>query len=145
MEESFNANFYITVAAVIPVLYIAIVLQGSTYNNLIQRAIKAWHGNLAIYWAARITAYLILTAWVAGEMTAIYALYAQSDTPSIRRLVLASTFLLVLVASARRRDTLRTYTRHSPFSSRVAGIWLGSNLQQRTTTQAGERSFLTYL
>jgi hypothetical protein len=37
MKDSFNSNFYIAAAAVAPLLYITLFLQGQTIQNLSQR------------------------------------------------------------------------------------------------------------
>jgi hypothetical protein len=37
MQKPFNADFYVTAATVIPVFYLALTLQGSTYRDLMTR------------------------------------------------------------------------------------------------------------
>ena len=60
MKDSFNSNFYITTAAVAPLLYITLFLQGQTiqdlakeeltvkhtktYNRLVERSLDKWEG-----------------------------------------------------------------------------------------------------
>lgn len=118
MKEPFNANFYITAATLLPVLYIAIVLQGSTYAILIKRAIDEWLKNLAIYWIVRIAAYVILSSWVIGEVLSVYALYEQSDSAGVRKLVLAAVVILILTASAGPAKAYFTHL-HKAFSAPV--------------------------
>jgi hypothetical protein len=40
--EAFNHDFYATIAAVIPILFLAIAVQGPLYNDLLKAALSAW-------------------------------------------------------------------------------------------------------
>src|SRR5277367_3772903 len=113
--KTFNSNFYIAAATVIPVLYVALALQGSFVFSLITRIEEAAHKlhavqantpkeALAIFFAVLIGSPLyyitlvILLVSGAGEILAIVMLIQQSDNIFIRWLVASAVILLVVVA-----------------------------------------------
>jgi hypothetical protein len=110
--------FYATVATVIPVLFIAVVVQGTTYMDVVRaaRALGQWRaprtgshvgrvlGIVAEYSAAAVVQvlaviiFLVLAAGGLGEFYAIYILYQGHDDISVRRTALFSVvFLIILV------------------------------------------------
>jgi hypothetical protein len=44
---AFNGLFYATVATIIPVLYLAVAIQGTAYQNLLRSALDAAHAKAA--------------------------------------------------------------------------------------------------
>jgi hypothetical protein len=84
----FNGLFYATIATVIPVLYIALAVQGNAYEPFLRAAIATLYDTPLtdtrrlhlLQWAARfgilyLVACLIVGAGVAAEAGAIYILY----------------------------------------------------------------------
>lgn len=109
-HASFNANFYITAAALIPLLYITLSLQGSTFNSLVTHWLKArdellktdltgwpflrsWIKSTALSTVASAIWY----AGIIGEAFAVWALYEQSSNAFIGPFVLLSIFALLSV------------------------------------------------
>jgi hypothetical protein len=41
-HETFNADFYVVAATIIPILYLALTLQGQTYERIIRRSVQEW-------------------------------------------------------------------------------------------------------
>jgi hypothetical protein len=121
MHDSFNADFYVTAATVIPILFLALTLQGPTYDGLISRIIKiisrlsdqaiAKYREGASWWSPIVSsplayiliffmliAMLIPIAGILGEWYAIWAIYnrAPSNGPYIISYIV---ILLLAVAS----------------------------------------------
>ena len=119
----FNSTFYATAATIIPVLFVALAVQGRAYEALLragQFAIKARLGirpirirpstpgsqirGLATASIAigllLVIAFAIVAAGGYGELLAVYALYQGQDQATTRRAVLLATmFLIILVAA----------------------------------------------
>ena len=94
---AFNTAFYATAATIIPVLFLAIAVQGSLYGDLLkastktldrfrersagcsppQRALRAWIASLLVSLLASITAITILIFGVTGEIQALASLSSQ--------------------------------------------------------------------
>jgi hypothetical protein len=111
MKDSFNSNFYITAATVIPLLYITLFLQGQMIQNLQKRMDRLYYSGertsryrFLILNLRGSGFYIILTmalAGIAAEALSLWALYFQSDSTAIRAIVLGSMLgLLVLVAAS---------------------------------------------
>jgi len=102
MTEKFNADFYVTCATVIPVLFLAAAVQGQAFVFLLQRAERAtaqqrqWITRR--FFRLRVTA--IVIAGIAGEPIALWALYRESERPWQRPTVLAATLILLLAVAA---------------------------------------------
>lgn len=85
MAENFPADFYVTCATVIPVLFLALVVQGGTYESMLRTALEAAHrqpmrsrdNTLATF--LPLVPYFALIAGVLGEVAALSALYSGSD------------------------------------------------------------------
>jgi hypothetical protein len=111
MNNSFNSNYYITAAAITPVLYLALTLQGSTLEELL----KLWKANLIpdnVKWnikaEIRMSGSVLIAMIAAGgmflgilaEFLAVLALYRQKASSSTANFILgAITYLLILVAA----------------------------------------------
>jgi hypothetical protein len=118
VAESFNADFYVTCATVIPVLFLAVALQGRLYNSLLKSALNARRqvieddepalGSLIKAGCLPSVAYAIWLAGAGGEVCALLALYWRNDSPSLRLIVLLATLILVVAAAA---SPLLTYAK----------------------------------
>lgn len=129
-HDKFNANFYITVGTVIPVLFLALTLQGSTLNDMLDRW-KATgealaRGEVKSQWSLAtkslaagvlLTAIgTILVAGFAGEFLAIKALYYQSPSLTTEAWVfIAAIALLILVVAGPLLKFLAMYGRFAWF------------------------------
>ncbi len=71
---AFNSIFYTAVAGIIPVLFVALTVEGGTYKDLIKSITDATKP-LAIIWR-EVIAGLILAAGLYGELAALAALQA---------------------------------------------------------------------
>ncbi len=117
MRTAFNSDFYVTAATVIPVLYLALGVQGSLLAGVIAglnkylRAMSQLRPNsirrqvglvirLVGAYVLMIAAGLIVGAGVAGEIAALLTLYHQSGTPVTGRLVLYSLIALLAFTAA---------------------------------------------
>jgi GNAT superfamily N-acetyltransferase len=116
MRSVFNSDFYVAAATVIPVLYLALGVQGSLLTGVIARLNKSLRMmsrqrpdtplrqlglvcRVAVSYALMAVAILVVAAGVVGEGAALLALYHQKGGPGTGRLVLASLIaLLVLTA-----------------------------------------------
>jgi hypothetical protein len=119
---AFNGLFYATAATVIPVLFLALAVQGRVYTDLLRAAQNYGHFRRTTLpppeltagparWVFRLTmaainASLWLAAWLIplagfyGELGAIVALYRRTDSNGIRLTVLAATLLLLVGVAA---------------------------------------------
>ena len=107
LKSTFNSDFYVVVATIIPVLYLALTLQGSSLDVM-----SGWLGKFSLenfdksrraegrYWAA----FLVITAAVImiidsllAEISAIDALYNQQSSPSNADFILESVTILIVV------------------------------------------------
>lgn len=106
-----NTAFYATAATVIPVLFLALAVQGGTYENLMKafsEAFRRWMvpgrwlrtlPAMALCVAAAGAAIILLDGAVA-EVQAIYALYQQQARTSVaQNVLLAITFLVITTAA----------------------------------------------
>jgi hypothetical protein len=116
MKTAFNSNFYLTTAAVIPVLYVALIVQANAARDMLLRLDHAMHEKIkresqgsivlvlmilglaaaCIIWLASVA---IVIFGIVGETASILSLYNQSDSETIRLLVLVSTILLLIVTT----------------------------------------------
>ena len=117
MHHTFSSNFYATTATVIPVLYLALTVQGPLLPGLLsrlhrsleliskpgkdkqarERRVIALLGGAYVLMTA---AALIVAAGVAGEVIALIALERAHDSPLTRAIVLSSVVGLLLVTAA---------------------------------------------
>jgi hypothetical protein len=89
MKDSINTNFYFASATVIPVLFIALTLQ----NPLNQ--IRADRATTLERLIVAVLGEFTLLAGLYGEVAALVALLAQSDTPWLPGTVLAASIVLL--------------------------------------------------
>ena len=116
MENTFNSNFYLAAATVIPVLYIALIVQANAVRDILTRLDHAMYAKirseshssiilllmilgLIAAFAVWLVSVAILIFGIVGEITSIQALYHQSDSENIRFLVLVSTILLLAIST----------------------------------------------
>ena len=110
MAKDFNADFYITCATVIPVLFLAVAVQGQAYEAVLisarhqartgrhdRRISKLSSGFWS--WLLRLVAYAILLAGVVGELGALLTLYDGREGGA-KLFVLLSTLALVIAVAA---------------------------------------------
>lgn|SRR5487761_1135778 len=120
-HETFNADFYVTAATVIPVLYLALTLQGPTFKRLLERGQDESFKVLMLElnkgsgpWLQRQTemwgrSFLsvgfimanagILVAGFLGEPIAIVALYHKSASHLSAQVVLGTMLALLAVVA----------------------------------------------
>jgi hypothetical protein len=77
---AFNSSFYTTAATVIPVLFLAIAVQGRMYDDLLKAYVNAGR-RLIRPTAAALLAMLILFFGIIGESQALFILYRQNAAP----------------------------------------------------------------
>jgi MFS family permease len=113
MKDSFNADFYATAATVIPVLYLALAVQGSTLDTVLTRlyGVEVRKGMIIGGWTAKqnkgrrsrcmgayVTAFGLAASLIyglIGEAIAILALYHRQSSPGQAQWVLISVIILV--------------------------------------------------
>ena len=110
-HPAFNSDFYAAVSAIIPVLFLALVVESRSYDSLLQASVdlQRWgkrHGTaatiLVTYPAVLLQtlALLIVVSGAAGECAAVYALYQHQTSQTTETLVLVATWFLVAVIAA---------------------------------------------
>lgn len=119
-KQAFNADFYLTAATVIPILYLALTLQGQTYETMVRRALTDWRVVLSLprgelswrrylwrwWWhyvlflSPTLAGSAILIAGVVGEWRAILALYNRSVSQGTSSVVLLALLVLVIAVTA---------------------------------------------
>jgi hypothetical protein len=110
---AFDGTFFSTAATVIPVLFLALTLQGtlfaradSAYFRAIRIALEpatgfGWKAT-TIFFAAmllRLVLSLVLLAGTWGEALAIYALYQQQATAEAKQLVIQAVMVLIALTA----------------------------------------------
>jgi hypothetical protein len=102
-HDTFNADFYITAATVIPLLYVTLALQGTTYQDLVRMRfdITRMGPDLATvkWFIAQAAAGLIWWAGILGEVIAFWALYTRSTSPGMKTITLVCVFVLLALAA----------------------------------------------
>lgn len=94
MATNFNADFYVTCATVIPVLFIAAAVQRQALIFLLNRVGRRTVRHRELQFL-RFRAAVIVIAGVVGEVIALLALYWRSEMPWQRLMVLLATLILV--------------------------------------------------
>jgi hypothetical protein len=108
MAKTFPSDFYVTCAAVIPVLFLAVAVQGPTYESVFKAALQAdalagqryaqrRQAGLAGVMSLLLLgiALVILIAGSVGEGLALWILYQGSEAPGVRGWLLVLTLILV--------------------------------------------------
>jgi len=101
MAKNFNADFYVTCATVIPVLFLAVAVQGRAYESVLRSAHlrsetwKFWRWTLPYTVAGS-----VLIAAALGEYLALLVLYLGWDWSGARGMVFACTLILVTAVGA---------------------------------------------
>jgi hypothetical protein len=109
---AFNRDFYVTAATVIPVLFLAIAVQGRGYQTLldviitlgqwVRRGPGALHERLSVLAVAIMLiaiAAAILLFGAGGEISAVYALYQQQAKGSTGAAVLVSMIVMIILTA----------------------------------------------
>jgi hypothetical protein len=108
----FNHDFYVAAATIIPVLFIALIVQGGGYENLLKavRAVdrrtardRPWYEQLAATAAWLVLmpiAYAIVAFGATSEAAAVYALYQKQASTATATFVLAGTIFMVIATAA---------------------------------------------
>jgi predicted membrane-bound spermidine synthase len=135
MNNGFNHDFYVTAAAVIPLLYITLFLQGQliediakTVNRIATRNVRVFQSlvskpsrfhqvnemvkPLLVVYVVTPVIYVVLAAPFAGiiaEALSLWALFYGSDSLTMREIVLWSMFGLLVLISA--KPVMSIYTK----------------------------------
>lgn len=108
----FNANFFIVAATVIPVLFLALAVQGRTYESLVKAfsdAHQRWitpGPRIRVLAAGAISVIAVLAAWVillysaVAEVIAIYVLYKQQARSTTAHTAFAAVTFMVIMTAA---------------------------------------------
>jgi hypothetical protein len=104
-KDAFNADFFVAAATVIPVLFLALTLQGNTYEEILtywQKKVKETAENnrkLAniINWLIYTTAGFVLACGFIGEVYAMISLYYERSSSDRKQFVIFSVVLLLAV------------------------------------------------
>jgi hypothetical protein len=110
MPKTFDSDFYVVCATVIPVLFLAVAVQGNAYKTLLDTALKVRATNADDSWRRKWTAiirartlqrigYAIWCAGALGEFLALLVLYQGHEQPETRITVFFCTVLLVFAAA----------------------------------------------
>jgi hypothetical protein len=119
LNNGFNSNFYIVTATVIPVFYLALVVQAPMLNRIVSRLGKSsdrmWVyptdkiGHARRYPKVKLRSFILigsslvpfivgaaaLISSIVGEIDSVLALYYQSDNKYYRRATLTAIFVLL--------------------------------------------------
>jgi hypothetical protein len=105
----FNANFYIGVSTIIPILFLALAVQGTQYEDAIRTRITVlrasrhdrWLRKIAVLVMGYLFVIAVLVAGFSGEAVAINALYYSRDDTIQRGWARLATLFLLLAVVAR--------------------------------------------
>ncbi len=111
MADTFKPEFYVTCATVIPVLFVAVAVEGRTYASLLKAAkggkpLKPGQTEYPWRWSIRDVSLMQLASFILfagslGEGLALYVLYRGAEWGNSRFWVLLATLLLVAACAAR--------------------------------------------
>jgi hypothetical protein len=120
-HADFNRDFFTAVSAIIPLLFLALVIDSKGYENLLKGplVLRQWARGKGVAiglfsgWIAGLLVYgplLIIIAGAWGEFLAIYALYQGQAGQTTQQIVLFSAaFLIVVVASGPAWAYMRSF------------------------------------
>jgi hypothetical protein len=107
--SSFNANFYTVTAAIIPVLYLALTLQGRTFEALMARW-RSFNQEAPFKFLPQLGVAALALAAMAGaaavffgvlaEFLSLRALYTERSTPATQAVVLDASIILLAMTAA---------------------------------------------
>ncbi len=132
MKDSFNVDFYVASATVIPVLYLALTLQGSTLEDLFKQVRE----NLApfnVEWTLKINlrqlAFIAIGLFGAsfiimglvGDFLAFLALYQRKASSAVEQYVLASIAILLFFVTIGPISRLCITMYHAMFDPNLKG------------------------
>jgi hypothetical protein len=106
---TFQPDFYVTCATIIPLLFLTVAVQGTSYQNLLDAIVKAARPPvnappLRQFWAyaagslTLVSGFFVVGLGLWGELAALYALYLAREDGK-RGLVLAATLILLVAAA----------------------------------------------
>jgi hypothetical protein len=126
-HDTFNADFYVTAATVIPVLYLALTLQGSTFEKVMSKwrdsvqdeskDVRPIQVFLPAYVLFCILASVIILGGLLGEFYAIMALYSRSAAD--HSTVVVAVSLLALLAAVVAGPTISYWSIPWKFISAI--------------------------
>ncbi len=102
---AFNGLFFATAATIIPVLFLALAVQGRGYENVLEYLKFQAHRVESRGWTAYIAMCLFLAAFLIpaygtiGEIVAVYALYQEQAGSVTTQNVLAAAILLTAMTA----------------------------------------------
>ena len=152
MTKTFNAQFYATVAQVIPVLFVALAVQGPTYQAMLTHAGRMarirreepWRRRA---WAKSVSWFLRLVAWTTvvggtyGEINALLALRDRTEDPITGRdELLVVGFLILMTAAGPAVRFVQSVTQAHARSPREPSAIPGSAHQARGGAAPGDPS-----
>ena len=106
MSKSFPSDFYVTCATVIPVLFLALIVQGGTYEAMLKtsrHAAQTFPKRQRDYAATELfpaAAWLTVAAVVIGEAASLIALYNRAEDSGGRIVVLICVPILLFAVTA---------------------------------------------
>lgn len=110
-DQNYPSDFYVTAATVIPVLYLAFVVQGPSYERMIKTAVQYLARSFSVrsipsfLWAANLSgglltlALMIVVLPIATEVLALLALGRGADTIAERSWIMTAVVLLLVTAA----------------------------------------------
>jgi drug/metabolite transporter (DMT)-like permease len=123
-DPGFNSTFYATVATVIPVLYLAIAVQGrffiNTAETAIGRARTVTDGSAQLAWLMLGLAFCTVVYGTVGELLALRGL-AKQETPhwAVAIVETSATALVILAAMGPTQALLMAFARLRKESTRL--------------------------
>lgn len=108
---TFQSDFYVTCATIIPVFFLAVAVQGTSYQDLLDTLIGVVSKvpvdapPLRVFWSyvlstlTNLLGFLVVIVGVAGEVMALYSLYLGREE-GLRGVVLAATLILLIAVAA---------------------------------------------
>jgi hypothetical protein len=102
-SDTSSSDFYITAATIIPVLFLALVLEGGLWKWIQEQVSEASDPPIVIrIFVSLLQAFavLVLIAGALGEITALYALWRTDFSSVLSDIVFSTTVLLVVFLAA---------------------------------------------
>jgi ABC-type Fe3+ transport system permease subunit len=114
-HDTFNADFYVTAATIIPIFLLALTLQGRTIEDLLSRIYKEYQREYSrdillsavqrlrvaiIAFLILVVIILIIYSGFLGEWYSVTSLYNRASSVNHYRAVLGSIFILLIIVVA---------------------------------------------